>query len=160
MSQAGYDSIVSYANTEQELQPFLSSGRRGGGGGGRGNTHDVEIQNTNNDDDDISIPDSLDECQQQPPTPGLFQQMIAECIGTCMLVQIGCAGYCVSTYLSSSSSTDTDTGSLTQWSIAMFWFVAGVLAVSCTYSISGAHLNPAISVSFDKKKIEGNVELF
>jgi len=137
MSQVGYNSIVSYANTEQEMESFLP-GRVGGGN----NTNDVEIQNNN--DDDVSIPDSLDG-NQQAPAPGLFQQMIAECIGTCMLVQVGCAGYCVSTYLSSSSSTDT--GSLTQWSIAMFWFVASVLAVSCTYSISGAHLNPAISIA-------------
>ena len=70
--------------------------------------------------------------------PGLFQQMVAECVGTCILTQIGCAGLCVSTYLGVYDGL---------WQTAVIWLLAAAIAISCTSSISGGHLNPAVSVS-------------
>ena len=71
--------------------------------------------------------------------PGLLQEMVAECIGTCILTQIGCAGLCASKYLGAYDGL---------WQAAVIWLLGAALAISVTGPISGAHLNPAVSVSF------------
>lgn len=79
-----------------------------------------------------------DDSHDHTPPPSLFQQLVAECIGTCILTQIGCAGLCASTYLGVYDGL---------WQAAVIWLLGAMLAISATASISGAHLNPAVSVS-------------
>lgn len=71
--------------------------------------------------------------------PGLLQEMVAECIGTCILTQIGCAGLCASKYLGAYDGL---------WQAAVIWLLGAALAISVTGPISGAHLNPAVSLAF------------
>ncbi len=78
--------------------------------------------------------------------PSLFQQLVAECVGTCILTQIGCAGLCVSMFMHEDDSSGGNGGALGQ--VVFIWLLAAVLAVTSVFSISGAHLNPAVSVSY------------
>lgn len=131
MSQ-GYGAITGYAASETER--FLD---------------DVEVEANNDNDINNNNGNHLlltntntayveEQQTQEVPKPGLVQQLIAECIGTCMLTQIGCAGLCASTYLGVYDGL---------WQAAVIWLLGAMLAISVTASISGAHLNPAVSVS-------------
>ncbi len=115
----GYGAVV-YSNEEEgnghENEMFLDN--------------DNEAQNYPEDDGGSS-------------SPGLFQQLVAECIGTCILTQIGCAGLCASTYLGAYDGL---------WQAAVIWLLGATLAISVTASISGAHLNPAVTVSFSANR--------
>lgn len=66
----------------------------------------------------------------------LSREMMAEFIGTYLIVQIGCGVVCAATYLGAQVGL---------WQIAAAWSIAVTLAISTTASVSGAHLNPAIS---------------
>jgi len=66
-------------------------------------------------------------------------ELIAEFIGTFLIVQIGCGTVCSAIFKSAQSGL---------WQIAAVWSIAVTLAISTTASISGAHLNPAITLSF------------
>ena len=66
------------------------------------------------------------------------RQLLGELVGTCMLTQVGCAALCANTYLGLFGGL---------WQIAFVWFLAAMLAISAAASISGAHLNPAVTVS-------------
>lgn len=70
--------------------------------------------------------------------PNLTSQMIAEFIGTFMIVQIGCGTVCAAVFKSAQVGL---------WQIAAAWSIAVTLAISTTAAVSGAHLNPAITVS-------------
>jgi glycerol uptake facilitator-like aquaporin len=85
------------------------------------------------DDEEIN---NAEEQTSQKPT--LLQEMVAECIGTCILTQVGCAGLCASTYIGAYDGL---------WQAAIVWLLGAALAISATASISGAHLNPAVTVS-------------
>lgn len=67
----------------------------------------------------------------------LLREMLAELIGTFIIVQMGTAA--------GMSSVFSDAFGL--FPIAVVWGIAVTLAISCTASISGAHVNPAISVA-------------
>ena len=77
----------------------------------------------------------------QPPSasPTVYQELAAECFGTFLIVQIGTAS------VMSSIFTGSLTGGLLP--IALLWGFAVTLAILCTGPISGAHLNPAISLA-------------
>lgn len=66
----------------------------------------------------------------------LKREMMAEAAGTYLIVQIGCGVVCAATCLGAQVGL---------WQIAAAWSIAVTLAISTTASISGAHLNPAIS---------------
>ena len=66
-----------------------------------------------------------------------MREMMAEMVGTFILVQLGLAA--------GMSSIFSDAFGL--FPIAAVWMIAVTLAISCTASISGAHINPAISVA-------------
>jgi len=68
----------------------------------------------------------------------LLREMFAELIGTFLLVQIGCGTVCSAIYLSAQVGL---------WQIAVVWSIAVTLAIATTASISGAHLNPSISIA-------------
>jgi glycerol uptake facilitator-like aquaporin len=65
--------------------------------------------------------------------------MIAEMIGTFLLVQIGTGSVMAAIF------TDSLVG---LFQIASVWIIGVTLAISATASISGAHLNPAVSIAF------------
>eukprot|EP00979_Chaetoceros_neogracilis_P006414 scaffold1307_cov260-Chaetoceros_neogracile.AAC.2 len=73
------------------------------------------------------------------PKPSLSRELIAEFIGTFMIVQIGCGTVCAAVFKGAQVGL---------WQIAVVWSIAVTLAISCTAAISGAHLNPAITFAF------------
>jgi glycerol uptake facilitator protein len=70
--------------------------------------------------------------------PVIIREMIAEFVGTFIIVQIGCGTVCSAIFKSAQIGL---------WQIAAVWSIAVTLAISATASISGAHLNPAITLS-------------
>ena len=80
-----------------------------------------------------SLPDEVIKKKQ------LLREMFAEMIGTFMIVSFG-TGSVMSAVI---------TGSLVGlFQIASVWIIAVTLAISTTASVSGAHLNPSISIAF------------
>ena len=69
----------------------------------------------------------------------LFREMLAELFGTFLIVFIGTGS------VSSAIFTDSLVG---LFQIAAVWIIAVTIAICTTASISGAHLNPAISIAF------------
>jgi glycerol uptake facilitator-like aquaporin len=72
-------------------------------------------------------------------TKVLARELLAEFIGTFMLVQFG-TGAVMSAVFGGAL--------LGLFQIASVWFIGVTLAICCTASISGAHLNPSISLAF------------
>jgi glycerol uptake facilitator protein len=71
-------------------------------------------------------------------TPMFVRQLLAEAVGTFIIVQIGTASVMAAIY------EDAFVG---LFQIAWVWIIAVTLAIGTTGPISGAHLNPAISIS-------------
>lgn len=67
----------------------------------------------------------------------LMRELLAELIGTFLIVQLGTGA------VMSAIFTDSLAG---LFQIASVWIIAVTLAICTTASISGAHLNPAVSV--------------
>ena len=65
--------------------------------------------------------------------------MLVEIFDTFRIVQLGTASVMPAVY------TDAVPG---LFQIAAVWMIAVTVTIACTASISGAHLNPAISLSF------------
>jgi Major intrinsic protein len=72
-------------------------------------------------------------------TANLVRQLLAEAVGTFIIVQMGTA---------SVMSAVFDNALVGLFQIASVWIIAVTLAIATTGPISGAHLNPAISISF------------
>mmetsp|Transcript_1929 Transcript_1929/g.4438 ORF Transcript_1929/g.4438 Transcript_1929/m.4438 type:complete len:402 (-) Transcript_1929:1044-2249(-) len=102
------------------------------------------------------LAESKEQEQQQPSSSSLFQstkfrkELIAELIGTYLIVMLG----------SGSVMSAVFTGSLVGlFQIASCWIISVTVAIYCTSKISGAHLNPAITVAlatfreFEWKKV-------
>ena len=69
----------------------------------------------------------------------LLKLMIAECFGTLLLVLIGCGAVHAAVLLDAQSGV---------WQVAVVWGIAIMLAIFAIDSISGAHINPAMTVAF------------
>ena len=70
--------------------------------------------------------------------PSLSQKLMAETIGTFLIVHLGCGTVCSAIYHSAQIGL---------WQIAAVWSLAVTLAIYTTAHVSGAHLNPAISIA-------------
>jgi glycerol uptake facilitator protein len=69
----------------------------------------------------------------------LVKKCAAECIGTYLLVLFGCGA------VHSAVLTGAQSG---LWQVAVVWGVAIMLAIYVTGAVSGAHLNPAMTLAF------------
>jgi len=71
--------------------------------------------------------------------PSLGQKCLAELVGTYLLVFLGCGAVHASVLTGAQSGL---------WQVAIVWGVAIMLAIYTVGAISGAHINPAITVAF------------
>lgn len=71
--------------------------------------------------------------------PSLTQTCVAEFVGTYLLVLLGCGAVHASVLTGAQSGL---------WQVAIVWGIAIMLAVYTVGSISGAHINPAITLAF------------
>lgn len=80
----------------------------------------------------------------------IIKESIAEFIGTALLVFFG---------VGSVAALKLTGATFSHWEISIIWGLGVAIAIYCTAGISGAHLNPAITIAlatfnkFDKKKI-------
>jgi hypothetical protein len=72
-------------------------------------------------------------------TPTLVQKMMAEATGTALLVHFGCGSVCAALYTEALVGLGQAT---------TIWTLGAALALYCTASTSGGHLNPAVTLSF------------
>src|SRR5438876_3141075 len=72
------------------------------------------------------------------PSPSLGARCLAEVLGTFILVFFGCGA------VHAAVLTGAQTG---LWQVAIVWGVAIMLAIYVVGGISGAHINPAITVA-------------
>lgn len=72
-------------------------------------------------------------------TPPLLQQCLAEVIGTFLLVLFGCGSVCAAVLTGAQ---------LGVFQVAIVWGLGIAFAIQLTGSISGAHLNPAVTLGF------------
>jgi glycerol uptake facilitator protein len=75
----------------------------------------------------------------QETSPTLSQQVAAEVIGTFLLVFFGCGA------VHSAVLTGAQSG---LWQVAIVWGVAIMLAIYAVGGVSGAHINPAMTLAF------------
>lgn len=68
----------------------------------------------------------------------LLNQCIAECVGTMFIVVFGVGSVCASVLTQNNEGL---------WQIATVWGFGVALAICATASVSGAHLNPAVSLA-------------
>jgi glycerol uptake facilitator protein len=71
------------------------------------------------------------------PTPALRGEMIAEFIGTFILIMVGCGSVIVAVTL----------GAIDALGVGMMWTLGVTLAIYSVGSISGAHINPAVTIT-------------
>jgi glycerol uptake facilitator protein len=71
--------------------------------------------------------------------PSLFKKALAECLGTYLLIFFGCGAVHASVLTGAQSGL---------WQVAIVWGIAIMLAVYTIGDVSGAHINPAITVAF------------
>ncbi|WP_283392784.1 MIP/aquaporin family protein [Photobacterium phosphoreum] len=80
----------------------------------------------------------------------IVKESIAEFIGTALLVFFG---------VGSVAALKLAGATFSQWEISIIWGLGVAIAIYCTAGISGAHLNPAVTIAlatfnhFEKKKI-------
>jgi glycerol uptake facilitator protein len=72
-------------------------------------------------------------------TPGLRHALVAECLGTYLLVLFGTGS------VAAAVLTGAQVG---LWQVAVVWGFGVSLAIYATAAVSGAHLNPAVSLAF------------
>lgn len=72
-------------------------------------------------------------------SPSLMRQVVAEVIGTFLLIFFGCGAVHAAVLTGAQSGL---------WQVAIVWGVAIMLAIYSVGGISGAHINPAMTLAF------------
>lgn len=72
------------------------------------------------------------------PAPQLSSQLLAEVLGTFILVFFGCGSVATATIAEAQNGI---------WQVAVVWGFAVTLAIYATRTVSGAHLNPAVTLA-------------
>ena len=87
----------------------------------------------------------------------LLGQCIAEFIGTGLLIFFGVG--CVAALVLTGASFG-------QWEISIMWGMGVAIAIYCTAGVSGAHINPAVTIAlaafhgFEKRKVQGRYDVY
>lgn len=76
--------------------------------------------------------------EQAPAAPSLASRCVAEAIGTGIIIAGGCGAVCSVKYAASNK---------TLFGLAACWGASVALAVYITRAVSGAHLNPAVTLA-------------
>ena len=84
-------------------------------------------------------PDGHSHTRTTHPSLRLVQSCVAETVGTYLMVTIG-TGVVAASVLSGAQ--------VGVWQVAVVWWIGVTLAIYVTAAISGAHLNPAVSLAF------------
>ncbi len=71
--------------------------------------------------------------------PSLVKKCLAECFGTYLLILFGCGAVHASVLTGAQSGL---------WQVAIVWGIAIMLAIYTVGAVSGAHINPAITLAF------------
>jgi glycerol uptake facilitator protein len=71
--------------------------------------------------------------------PSLGKKCLAECVGTYLLILFGCGAVHASVLTGAQSGL---------WQVAIVWGIAIMLAIYTVGAVSGAHINPAITLAF------------
>merc|ERR1719316_1611431 len=87
---------------------------------------------------DLTSTVAVSEPVADPPNIALLRALLAEAIGTAMIVLFGCGSVC-------SSLSGAYQGI---WQVASVWGFGVALAIYATAEASGAHLNPAVTLAF------------
>ncbi len=74
-----------------------------------------------------------------PPQPSLMRRCVAELVGTYILILFGCGAVHASVLTGAQSGL---------WQVAIIWGIAIMLAIYSVGAVSGAHINPAITIAF------------
>ena len=74
--------------------------------------------------------------QSEPP---LIARCVGEVLGTYLLVFFGCGSVHAAVLRGAQSGV---------WQVAIVWGVAIMIAIYCVGSLSGAHINPAVTIAF------------
>lgn len=72
-------------------------------------------------------------------SPSLWRQIVAEMFGTFLLIFFGCGA------VHAAVLTEAQSG---LWQVAIVWGVAIMLAIYSVGGVSGAHINPAVTLAF------------
>ncbi|KAG7342908.1 MIP family channel protein [Nitzschia inconspicua] len=75
----------------------------------------------------------------------LQSQLLAEIVGTYILVLIGCGAACVSFYGNNNNIDNNFNNDHSSW---MMWAIGSMLGIYSAAGFSGGHLNPAITLAF------------
>ena len=110
------------ANSSSDDNTAVSLPRGGGGGGERTTT-----SSTSNNSNETKL-----------WTLQFARQLLAETVGTFILMFLGLGAVMSAVYTNSLAGL---------WQVAVVWAIAVTIAVATTGPISGAHLNPAISIA-------------
>ncbi|MFQ5574078.1 MAG: MIP/aquaporin family protein [Terriglobia bacterium] len=88
---------------------------------------------------DIEDPRQRKEASMSRPGPSPAAESVAEVVGTFILVFFGCGSVAVAVL----------TGALAGlWQVAIVWGFGITLAIYATAAVSGAHINPAVTLAF------------
>ena len=126
------------------LQPSVLSLLRGGGSSTENSRRSSGIRRTSSSSSTTTSSSSSSHPHRTLfPWPVLpVREMMAELTGTFIIVQMGTASIMSSIFFMGDAGL---TGGL--YPIAIIWSMAVTIAISCTARISGAHLNPAITMA-------------